>query len=111
MHILHIANSYGGTEVYKNLFMALDSLGVRQTVFVPLNPNNHNRIGNHLIDFTVKDSKIIYSTVLKKHHRFIYFCKISTITKCIATYRSQRRRKLDLCKVTATIKRTISYFF
>ena len=79
MHILHIANSYGGTEVYKNLFTALDRLGVRQTVFVPLNPNNHNRIGNHLIDFTVKDSQIIYSTALKKHHRFFYSCKINTI--------------------------------
>ena len=79
MHILHIANSYGGTEVYKNLFMALDRLGVRQTVFVPLNPNNHNRIGNQLIDFEVQDSKIIYSTALKKRHKFFYSDKIRTI--------------------------------
>ena len=79
MHILHIANSYGGTEVYKNLFMALDRLGVRQTVFVPLNPNNHNRIGNQLIDFEVQNSKIIYSTALKKRHKFFYSDKIKTI--------------------------------
>ena len=53
MHVLHIVDSYGGTEVYKNLFVALDSLGIQQTIFVPLNVSNHNRIGNHLIDFQV----------------------------------------------------------
>ena len=79
MHVLHITGSYGGTEVYKNLFTALDKLGVRQTVFVPLNASNHNRIGNHLIDFEVQGSKIVYSTVLKPYHRFLYGQKVKTI--------------------------------
>ena len=85
MHVLHIVDSYGGTEVYKNLFMALDSLGIKQTIFVPLNASNHNRIGNHLIDFQVSGSKIIYSTALTSYHKFLYQFKISTILKAITS--------------------------
>ena len=85
MHVLHIVDSYGGTEVYKNLFMALDSLGIQQTIFVPLNVSNHNRIGNHLIDFQVSGSKIIYSIALKSYHKFLYQFKISTILKAITS--------------------------
>lgn len=83
MHILHLVNSYGGTEVYKNLFIHLDRLGVEQTVFVPLNAINHNRIGNHLIDFKVAKSRIIYSVDLKYYHRFLYHKKINTILRSI----------------------------
>lgn len=85
MHVLHIVDSYGGTEVYKNLFVALDSLGIQQTIFVPLNVSNHNRIGNHLIDFQVSGSKIIYSIALKSYHKFLYQFKISTILKAITS--------------------------
>jgi glycosyltransferase involved in cell wall biosynthesis len=81
LHILHIANSYGGTEVYSNLILALDSLGVRQTVFVPLNPNNRNRSGSQLIKFSVPGSVIIYSIALKWYHRYLYGNKIDTIKK------------------------------
>jgi glycosyltransferase involved in cell wall biosynthesis len=79
LHILHISNSYGGTEVYSNLILSLDRLGVRQTVFVPLNPNNHNRIGSQLLSFSVPDSTIIYSTTLKWYHRYLYMNKIIKI--------------------------------
>jgi len=92
MHILHIANSYGGTEVYTNLVKSLDLLGVRQTVFVPLNPKNHNRIGNHMVPFSVSGSSIIYSTILKTYHRYFYTAKISKITKEI-------EKKIDLSRV------------
>lgn len=81
MHILHILNSYGGTEVYTQFIRALDKLGVRQTVFVPLNPNNKNRQGNHLIEFEVSESTIIYSTKLKQYHRFLYSLKIGAIKR------------------------------
>lgn len=83
MHILHIANSYGGTEVYKQLIEALDKLCIKQTVFVPLNPNNLNRNGNFIIDFQVHDSVIIYSTNLKHYHRYLYGLKINKIVKTI----------------------------
>lgn len=92
MHILHIANSYGGTEVYTNLIQSLDHLGVKQTVFVPLNPKNQNRIGNHMVPFSVSGSSIIYSTILKTYHRYFYTAKISKITKEI-------EKKIDLSRV------------
>ncbi|WP_343557299.1 glycosyltransferase family 4 protein [Sphingobacterium sp.] len=92
MHILHISNSYGGTEVYTQLIRSLDKLGVRQTVFVPLNPNNRNRNGNYLIDFAVSDSKIIYSTKLKQYHRYLYGLKIDAI-------KSEIEKEVDMSKV------------
>ncbi|MEL5892542.1 glycosyltransferase family 4 protein [Bacteroides sp. GD17] len=81
MHILHISGSYGGTEVYKNLYSSLDNLGIRQTIFVPLNAANHDRIGSHYIDFKVSGSRIIYSVALKPWHRFFYKNKINVITR------------------------------
>lgn len=81
MHILHILNSYGGTEVYTKFIRSLDKLGVRQTVFVPLNPNNINRKGNQLIEFKIPGSIIIYSTKLKQYHRYFYGLKIDAIRK------------------------------
>ena len=92
LHILHIANSYGGTEVYTNLIKSLDHLGVKQTIFVPLNPKNQNRIGNHMVPFSVSGSSIIYSTILKTYHRYFYTAKISKITKEI-------EKKIDLSRV------------
>ena len=81
MHILHISNSYGGTAVYKNLYTQLDLLGIRQTVFVPLNANNRERVGNQMIDFQTEGSRIIYSTTLKLYHRFLYKSKINLVKK------------------------------
>ena len=63
MHILHLAGAYGGSEVYKSLYSAIDRLGIRQTVFVPLNAANHHHIGNNPVDFKTQGSKIIYSTI------------------------------------------------
>lgn len=94
MHILHISNSYGGTKVYENLYTQLDKLGVRQTVFVPLNAANHSRVGNQMINFQTQGSKIIYSTVLKSRHRFLYMDKINTIVKDF-------RKSVDLSRVDA----------
>ena len=80
-HILHISNSYGGTTVYKNLFTALDKLGIKQTIFAPLNAKNHSRLGNHLIDFEVEGSSIVFSLARKWYHRFLYDSKINIIKK------------------------------
>lgn len=67
--------------MYENLYTQLDKLGVRQTVYVPLNPANHSRVGNQMIEFQTPESKIIYSTVLKPRHRFLYMDKINTIVR------------------------------
>lgn len=94
MHILHISNSYGGTKVYENLYTQLDKLGVRQTVFVPLNANNHSRVGSQMIEFKTEGSKIIYSTVLKSWHRVLYGAKIRCIVRDL-------KQTVDLASVDA----------
>lgn len=84
MNILHIANSYGGTEVYTRLFSELDaSLGCRQQVFVPLNSRNHDRVGKKPIPFSVEGSALHYSTRLKWWHKFLYRRKIAVMTKAL----------------------------
>lgn len=93
MHILHITNYYGGTPVYKDLFLILDSMGVKQTIYVPLNAKNHNRLGQQLIDFKTDGSKIIYSTVRKWYHVFCYRDKIRVILKDIQS-------KVDISQIT-----------
>lgn len=82
MTILHIANSYGGTAVYTNLYTAIDTNSDNtQWVYVPLNSHNHDRVGNKMIDFKNNGSKIHYSTVLKSYHRYLYGMKVHTIVK------------------------------
>ncbi|MBF5027125.1 glycosyltransferase family 4 protein [Planobacterium oryzisoli] len=77
--VLHIANSYGGTAVFKNMFQKLDEISIQQTIFVPLNKDNRYRVGSHRIDFKEKKSQIIYNTSLSYFHKFLYTLKISTI--------------------------------
>jgi glycosyltransferase involved in cell wall biosynthesis len=81
LHVLHISNDFGGTEVYRNLYQHLDNLGVKQTIFVPVNPRVQNRVGNHDFDFKTEGSKIIYSTSQKWYHRYLYDRKISGVVK------------------------------
>lgn len=79
MNILHITNSYGGTEVYTNLYKSIDGEDIVQTVFVPLNANNHDRVGNKPISFINEESRIVYSTKLKGYHKVLYGLKIKAI--------------------------------
>lgn len=82
MTILHIANSYGGTSVYTNLYTAIDAnADVVQWVYVPLNSRNHDRVGNKMIDFRNEGSEIHYSTLLKPYHKYLYGLRIRTIVK------------------------------
>ncbi len=93
MTILHIANSYGGTSVYTNLYTAIDiNAEVTQWVYVPLNSRNHNRVGNKMIDFKNEGSKIHYSTLLKPYHKYLYGLKIYAIVKDV-------ERTFDMSKV------------
>lgn len=92
MWVLHIANSYGGTEVYTRLIQELDGLGIKQTIFVPLNPNNRIRKGNFPIEFRTIDSLIIYSTELELFHRYFYNLKIKKIL-------SEIEKHIDLTKI------------
>lgn len=89
--ILHIANDYSGSTVYKNLIKELDNLGLSQVVYNPI--KEKSRIGKNKIDLKAKDSKIIYSHILNKTtDRFFYKQKIKKILKDIES-------KVDLTKV------------
>lgn len=93
MNILHIANSYGGTEVYTRLFSELDaSQGCRQEIFVPLNSRNHERVGKRPIQFSVAGSSLHYSTRLKWWHKYCYRLKIAAIVKAL-------EQEIDMSKV------------
>jgi glycosyltransferase involved in cell wall biosynthesis len=81
LHVLHISNDFGGTEVYRNLYQHLDNLGVKQTVFVPVNPRVQSRMGSHDFEFKTAGSTIIYSTSQKWYHRYLYDRKISGVVK------------------------------
>jgi glycosyltransferase involved in cell wall biosynthesis len=81
LHVLHISNDFGGTEVYRNLYQHLDNLGVKQTVFVPVNPRVKSSIGNHDFEFKTEGSKIIYSTSQRWYHRYLYERKISGVVE------------------------------
>lgn len=89
MHILHISNDFGGTEVYRNLYQHLDKIGIKQTIFVPINPRVSNRKGNHDFVFKTEGSKIVYSHVQKWYHRYLYESKISGVVKDL-------KRQVDL---------------
>ena len=86
LHILHITNDFGGTEVYKNLYQHLDNIGIKQTVFVPLNPRVRYRKGNHDFKFKTIGSKIIYSFTQKWYHRYLYNSKIASVVKDLEKY-------------------------
>jgi glycosyltransferase involved in cell wall biosynthesis len=80
--IIHIANDYAGSKVYKNLVYELDQLDVQQIIYTPI--RNKNKIGSNEIDFQVNGSKTIYSAVLNWHiDRVFYPLKIAKILKDI----------------------------
>lgn len=80
--ILHIANDYAGSTVYKNLVCELDQLDVQQTIYTAM--RDKNKIGSNEINLQVKGSKIIYSAILNWHlDRVLYPLKIIKILKDI----------------------------
>jgi glycosyltransferase involved in cell wall biosynthesis len=83
MDILHIANSYGGTEVYTGMFSALDRAGCSQHVFVPLNARNHDRLGQKPIDFRTSGSSLHYSTCLRRWHSYCHGLKVAAVVRAI----------------------------
>lgn len=78
MKVLHIANDYSGSKVYKNLVSALDENGIAQIIYIPL--REFKLVSLHNVDFKVGDSKIIYRKILNTYTRLNYFFKIKKIT-------------------------------
>lgn len=80
--ILHIANDYAGSAVYKNLVYELDQLDVQQIIYTAI--REKDKIGRNKVNLQVKDSKTIYSAILNWHiDRVFYPLKIAKTLKDI----------------------------
>lgn len=90
--ILHIANDYSGSSVYKNLVTGLDGLGLAQTVYTPIRyiaNDNKNKV-----DLASEDSRIIYSKILNSNvDRILYRHKIKKVFNDLES-------KVDLTKIS-----------
>lgn len=91
MEILHIANSYGGTEVYGEMFAALDRLGVRQRVFVPLNPRNRGRAGRESAVFPTPGSAVHWFGGLGRRHRYFHGAKTAASARAALAWLGDAR--------------------
>ena len=76
--ILHIINGYCGNKAYRNLVTALDVLGIRQWIYIPIrSPKDQSRYQN----FDLKDAAYTYSHVIQSViDRLFYFRKIRRIS-------------------------------
>ena len=77
MKILHIANDFCHTKVHKNLFVALDKLGVEQVIYNPVRDKSH--VGGNY--FESNTTKIVYANVVKPWHRYFYHLKRQIVFK------------------------------
>ncbi|EHO08780.1 hypothetical protein HMPREF9714_02151 [Myroides odoratimimus CCUG 12901] len=83
MRILHIANDYSGSKVYKELFTELDELGCVQLVYTAI--RSEGLIDKNLILFKTKDSFIKYSNILNNYDRVDFFYKINKIFQNVSS--------------------------
>lgn len=72
MSVLQISRDYAASRVYKNLFFELDKLGCGQVVYVP--EQETSRMGKNV--FAGKNINFVYSQIIKKYDRYLYFTKI-----------------------------------
>lgn len=77
MHILHICNDFLGTKAHISLFTELDKLGIKQTIYVPLNP--HTDPSSRNMCFKTAESRIIFSSRLANYHKIFYAVKIKRL--------------------------------
>lgn len=78
MHILHIANDYSGSKVYKHLFTEVDcTYGIQQTIYTAIRSNN--LLSRNKVQFKNKRSQIIYSHVLNLFTKILYNHKLNKI--------------------------------
>ncbi|HRO85697.1 MAG TPA: glycosyltransferase [Niabella sp.] len=91
MNILHLANDYAGSAVYKNLVTALDQEGLTQIIYCPV--RDAGLINKNKIELKNTNSRIIYSHILNKTtDRILYPLKIKKILADI-------ERKVNLTQV------------
>lgn len=81
MRVLHICNDFSYSKVHTNLYENLDKNGVQQVIYHPL--RNINSVGKNSFEFSTNNSEIVYSKILKKHHRLLFRRKIFFLYKDI----------------------------
>ena len=77
MTVLQIANDFCNTKVHSNLFKALDSLGVEQTIYNAV--RFADKVGRN--KFESQHAKFIYRFIVKPWHKYFYHIK----AKCVYT--------------------------
>ncbi len=91
--ILHIANDYSGSTVYKNLIGELDHQKIEQIVYTPV--KTALSIGKNEIELQTADSEIIYSNILNNSvDRIFYRLKVKKILNDIESKVDFSRVKL-----------------
>lgn len=76
--VLHLANDFSGSLVYKNLCKSLDKLSVEQVVYVAI--RSKKLLNRNTVNFNVLNSNIVYSHILNVYTRINYYAKIERIT-------------------------------
>jgi len=75
--ILHINSEYATTPLYINLVKKVDNYNIEQTIFASI--KNIKLVECNY--FEGKNTKFIYSNILKKYHRVCYFLKLRFLLK------------------------------
>ena len=79
--VLHIINGYTGNRVYSHLISILDSLGIKQLVYIPVRSDQD--IGKYQ-PTVLKNTKFAYSFVIQSvFDRLFFFRKIRKISRDI----------------------------
>ena len=79
--ILQIINGYCGNKVYRNLVTILDSLGIRQWVYIPIRSLKDQSLFRN---FELKNTVYCYSHIIKSlSDRLFFFRKIRKINRDI----------------------------
>lgn len=80
VNVLHFANDYAGSKVYKNLFESLDILDIQQTVYVAI--RSQHLSNKNFIDFNAVESKILYRNIINNSFdKVFYHVKINKILR------------------------------
>ncbi|HTN08999.1 glycosyltransferase family 4 protein [Agriterribacter sp.] len=91
--IVHIANDYSGSTVYKNLIRELNYLKIEQIVYTPV--KTALSIGKNEIELQTAGSEIIYSNILNNSvDRIFYRLKVKKILNDIESKVDFSRVKL-----------------
>lgn len=88
--VLHIANNYCGSTVYRLLVEALDRLGVEQVVYALA--REESAVGRNAPSLMREDSAVVYSTAWKRIYRALYHVKLRAILQDV-------EKNVDLSKI------------